>query len=285
MLSWEELLFSWQETFSRCYMWSQRAPGQMSSRPNQGLTNLEASPNIALDSEHEGPPLRWRSCSTLHCWALAMDRFNTIFKSSYTICLADRWCHPSMTSRPWCFQTLLRTSRIQNGYMSMPFCLQGIMVLIKSTWTCFNSCLDTQDHSALLTVLDQKEVVQFPTEFFLTPCNQLECHFTTWSWRRVPWFCSCRIWTLLDCATEPVWLSSLWKLMTWRPLSSWDATRVKMSSFPGFLWFPQTYPFEFKRLQFLIYINFAMSLNKSQGQSLKVVGLNLQTSCFSHGQL
>lgn len=48
---------------------------------------------------------------------------------------------------------------------------------------------------------------------------------------------------------------------------------------------PSDLPFQFKRLQFPIRLSFAMSINKSQGQSLKVVGLNLQTPCFSHGQL
>jgi ATP-dependent DNA helicase PIF1 len=28
-----------------------------------------------------------------------------------------------------------------------------------------------------------------------------------------------------------------------------------------------------------------MSINKAQGQSLKVAGVNLETPCFSHGQL
>ncbi|CAF1021035.1 unnamed protein product [Adineta steineri] len=41
----------------------------------------------------------------------------------------------------------------------------------------------------------------------------------------------------------------------------------------------------FKRLQFPIRLAFAMSINKSQGQSLKVAGVNLETPCFSHGQL
>ena len=48
---------------------------------------------------------------------------------------------------------------------------------------------------------------------------------------------------------------------------------------------PSDLPFEFKRLQFPVRLSFAMSINKSQGQSLKVVGLNLKTPCFSHGQL
>ena len=44
-------------------------------------------------------------------------------------------------------------------------------------------------------------------------------------------------------------------------------------------------PFEFKRLQFPVKLSFAMTINKSQGQSLKVVGLNLTEPVFSHGQL
>ena len=48
---------------------------------------------------------------------------------------------------------------------------------------------------------------------------------------------------------------------------------------------PSDMPFEFKRLQFPIRPCFAMTINKAQGQTLKVVGLHLQTSCFAHGQL
>lgn len=42
--------------------------------------------------------------------------------------------------------------------------------------------------------------------------------------------------------------------------------------------------FEFKRVQFPIRLCYAMTINKSQGQSLKFVGLNLESSCFAHGQ-
>ena len=48
---------------------------------------------------------------------------------------------------------------------------------------------------------------------------------------------------------------------------------------------PSDLPFEFKRLQFPVRLNFAMTINKAQGQSLKIAGLNLTTPCFSHGQL
>ena len=48
---------------------------------------------------------------------------------------------------------------------------------------------------------------------------------------------------------------------------------------------PTDMPFEFKRIQFTIRVAFATTINKSQGQSLSISGLNLETPCFSHGQL
>jgi len=51
---------------------------------------------------------------------------------------------------------------------------------------------------------------------------------------------------------------------------------------------PTDQTFSFKRIQFHIRLAFAMSINKAQGQSLQVVqvvGINLNESCFSHGQL
>ena len=43
--------------------------------------------------------------------------------------------------------------------------------------------------------------------------------------------------------------------------------------------------FKFKRLQFPVRLSFAMTINKSQGQTLKIAGLDLSSPCFSHGQL
>ncbi|GBN34501.1 hypothetical protein AVEN_141351-1 [Araneus ventricosus] len=48
---------------------------------------------------------------------------------------------------------------------------------------------------------------------------------------------------------------------------------------------PTDVPIEFKRTQFPIRLAFAMTINKSQGQTLSVCGLDLETPCFSHGQL
>ena len=44
-------------------------------------------------------------------------------------------------------------------------------------------------------------------------------------------------------------------------------------------------PFEFCRRQFPVNLCFTMTINKSQGQSVANVGLNLQNSVFTHGQL
>jgi ATP-dependent DNA helicase PIF1 len=44
-------------------------------------------------------------------------------------------------------------------------------------------------------------------------------------------------------------------------------------------------PFKFQRLQFPLTVSFAMTINKSQGQSLGYVGLYLPRPIFSHGQL
>jgi len=44
-------------------------------------------------------------------------------------------------------------------------------------------------------------------------------------------------------------------------------------------------PFTIKRRQFPIRLCYAMTINKSQGQSLKVVGVFLKEQVFTHGQL
>jgi ATP-dependent DNA helicase PIF1 len=48
---------------------------------------------------------------------------------------------------------------------------------------------------------------------------------------------------------------------------------------------PTDVPFVFKQLQFPVQLAFYLTINKSQGQSLSVCGINLENTCFSRCQL
>ena len=56
---------------------------------------------------------------------------------------------------------------------------------------------------------------------------------------------------------------------------------------PRILFIPQPndFPFEWSRRQFPVMPAFAMTINKSQGQTLNFVGIWLRKQCFTHGQL
>jgi ATP-dependent DNA helicase PIF1 len=54
----------------------------------------------------------------------------------------------------------------------------------------------------------------------------------------------------------------------------------RLSLSPSDTWIP----LKFQRRQFPISVSFAMTINKSKGQSLKQVGIYLPQSMFSHGQ-
>ncbi|GFY60228.1 ATP-dependent DNA helicase [Trichonephila inaurata madagascariensis] len=48
---------------------------------------------------------------------------------------------------------------------------------------------------------------------------------------------------------------------------------------------PSDNTIQFKRMQFPLKLCLEMTINKSQSQSLRIAGIDLQTPCFSHGQL
>ena len=48
---------------------------------------------------------------------------------------------------------------------------------------------------------------------------------------------------------------------------------------------PHEYPFEWQRRQFPVRPAFAITINKSQGQTLKMAGVWLRGQVFTHGQL
>lgn len=59
----------------------------------------------------------------------------------------------------------------------------------------------------------------------------------------------------------------------------------EMTLIPRIPFIPNEDWIHFKRVQFPVRLAFAMSINKAQGQTIKCCGVNLEDSCFSHGQL
>ncbi|KAF0758990.1 ATP-dependent DNA helicase PIF1-like [Aphis craccivora] len=63
-----------------------------------------------------------------------------------------------------------------------------------------------------------------------------------------------------------------------------ECARGDIVLIPRITLIPSDYPFEFKRIQFPLKVCFTMTINKSEGQSLSMAGIDLRDECFSHGQ-
>lgn len=59
----------------------------------------------------------------------------------------------------------------------------------------------------------------------------------------------------------------------------------QLAHIPRIPMIPTDLPISFKRLQFPVKISFALTINKSQGQTFSIVGIDLRKECFSHGRL
>ena len=143
---------------------------------------------------------------------------------------------------------------------------------------------DLISYKSVDTVTNDEDVVNYPTEFLnsldlpgLPPHNlQLKVGVTVIMLRNInqPKLCNgtrLAIKKLMNNLVEATILTGKFK-----------GEDVLIPRIPMI---PSDMPFEFKRLQFPIRLAFAVTINKAQGQSLGVCGVNLEYPVFSQGQL
>ena len=143
---------------------------------------------------------------------------------------------------------------------------------------------EAKSYASLDTVVDADQAVQYPTEFLnsleppgMPPHNlALKVGSPIMLLRNLdaPRLCNCTrlsVKSLMPHVIEATILTG--------------CAKGEDVFIPRIPLIPSDMPFEFKRLQFPVRLAFAMSINEAQGQSLKIAGINLETPCFSHGQL
>ncbi|CAK1594996.1 unnamed protein product [Parnassius mnemosyne] len=169
-------------------------------------------------------------------------------------------------------------------------CERSILAPINDQVTALNQLIldklpgESQTYPSINTVCDPDEVVNYPTEFLNSinmpglPPHKLELKIG------VPIILLRNLNPPKLCNGTRLRVVSLQRnIIEGRIISG--CGKGETVYIPRIPIIPSNFPFEFKRLQFPIYVSFAMTINKSQGQTLSKVGIDLTKGCFTHGQL
>ncbi|XP_025413658.1 uncharacterized protein LOC112685849 [Sipha flava] len=140
------------------------------------------------------------------------------------------------------------------------------------------------DYFSTYTVVDNEELVNFPTEFLNSqtlsgmPPHKISLKVG------VPIILLINLNSPRLCNGTRLCVISLTKNIIEVEILTGCAKEEKIL-LPKIPLYPNDFPVKLRRIQFPIKVYFAMTINKAQGLTLTYCGVDLENNCFSHGQL